>query len=88
MNTMDRGTILEHSRNFRLYNRVNSNFIDVLIEFCNKKGYPEHVEGLLQIINSSILGTNCIDLILQEFEKEYKLIQLTNLKTNKIIHIW
>lgn len=85
---MDRNTIIEHSRNFRLHNKLNSNFIEVLVEFCNRKGHPEYVKGLVEIINTSIVGTSCINSILEEFEKEYKLIQLVNLKTNKILHIW
>ena len=86
MNIMDRETILKHSKSIRLEHKVLPDFIEVLSSFCEKKGHPEHLQGLIQYINIPMIGQQCIQAILEEYEKEYRIIQLT--KNNQIITIW
>ena len=85
---MDRDTILKHSKSIRLHRSALPDFIEVLEDFCNKKAHPEHIQGLVQILNTPFIGEQAMDRILEEYEKEFKIIRLISLKTNQILNIW
>ena len=87
MSIMDRETILKHSRSIRLQNKVLPDFIELITVYCNKKEHPEHIQGLIQILNIPMIGQQCLNLILEEFEKEFHIIKLTKLQTNQLIDI-
>ena len=80
--------ILKHSKSIRLYNRLLPDFTEVLASFCEKKGFPQHLTGLIQCIKIPMIGQQCIQLILEEYEKEFNIIKLVNLNNNQIIDIW
>lgn len=86
---MDRNAILKHSRNIRINNKIESDFIELLEIFCNKKGHPEHLQSLIQLLNVPMIGNQCLMYILEEFEAEYKIIKLnlTQDKNSKVIYI-
>lgn len=82
---MDRDTILKHSKSIRLEHKVLPDFIEVLSDFCERKSHPEHLQGLIQCLNMPIIGQQCIQSVLEEYEKEYHILQLT--KNNHLITI-
>ena len=86
MNIMDRETILKHSKSIRLEHKVLPDFVEILSDFCERKHHPEHLQGLIQCLNIPMIGQQCIQTILEEYEKEYHIIQLT--KHNQLITIW
>lgn len=86
MNIMDRETILKHSKSIRLEHKILQDFIELLSDFCERKAHPEHLQGLIQCINTPMIGQQCVQIILEEYEKEFHIIQLT--KNNQIITIW
>lgn len=85
---MDRNYILNCAKVFYLEHKIDNDFIELLSDFCTKKEHPEHLQGLIQIINTPILNSQVIDNILTEYSKEFKIIKLVNLKTNQIINIY
>lgn len=85
---MDRETILKHSKSIRINNRILSDFVEILSDYCERKAHPEHLQGLIQIIQQPFIGQEALNLILEEYEKEYHIIRLVNLKNNTIIDIW
>lgn len=88
MNIMDRDTILKHIKSIRIEHKLYPDFTEVLAAFCERKQHPEHLQALIQVLNMPVIGQQAINLILEEYEREYKIIKLTNLKTNQIIDIW
>ena len=88
MSIMDRNIILKHSKSIRLEHKLLSDFTELLADFCERKAHPNHLQGLIQCINMPIIGQQCIQYILEEYEKEYNIIQLINLNNNQIIDIW
>lgn len=86
---MDRETILKHSKSIRLNRQILSDFTEILSDYCERKAHPEHLQGLIEIIQEEpFIGQEALNLILEEYEKEYHLIRLVNLKNNTIIDIW
>ena len=60
-------------------------FIDVISEFCNIKGHPEHLNKLIPLLQQPMIGEHIINLILEHFEREYTIIKLEKLNiTNNI----
>ena len=89
MSIMDRETILKHSKSIRLNHQILSDFTELLSDYCERKEHPEHLQGLIEIIQEEpFIGQEVLNLILEEYEKEYHLIRLVNLKNNTIIDIW
>lgn len=88
MNIMDRETVLKHSKSIRLEHKLLSDFTEILADFCERKGHPEHLQALIQVLNIPMIGQKCIQLILEEYEKEYEIIKLINQDTNQLIDIW
>lgn len=88
MNIMDRDIILKHSKSIWLNRIVLPDFIELISDICNKKGHSEHLQVLINSINIPMIGQEIIRLILEEYEKEYHIIKLINLKNNQIIDIW
>lgn len=76
---MDRNTILKHSKAIRLEHKILPDFIEVVSEFCNIKGHLEHINKLIPLLQQPIIGEQIINLILEYFEREYKLIKLEKL---------
>lgn len=76
---MDRDTILKHSKTIRLEHKLLPDFIEIISEFCNIKGYPEHFEKIIPLLQQPMIGEQIINLILEYFEREYKLIKLEKL---------
>ena len=87
MNIMDRETILKHSKSIRFNHQLLSDFTEILSDYCERKAHPEHLQGLIQIIQQPFIGREVLNLILEEYEKEYHLIRLVNLKNNTMIDI-
>ena len=85
---MDRNAILNYSKVFYLEHKIDQSFINLFNEFCIKKGHPEHLQPLIQAINIPMIGQEIIVKILEEYEKEFKIIKLIDLKTNKILNIY
>ena len=85
---MDRETILKHSKNIRLNHQILFDFTEILSDYCERKAHPEHLQRLIQIIQEPFIRQEVLNLILEEYEKEYHLIRLVNLKNNTIIDIW
>ena len=85
---MDRETILKHSKSIRLNYQILPDFTEVLSDYCERKAHPEHLQALIQVLNIPMIGQKCIQLILEEYEKEYKIIKITNQDTNQLIDIW
>lgn len=85
---MDRDTILKHSKSIRLHRTILPDFMEVIEDFCNKKAHPEHIQGLIQIINTPFIGDQVMNCILEEYEKEFHIIKLIKLQTNQLIDIW
>ena len=83
---MDRETILKHSKSIRLNYQILPDFTEVLSDYCERKAHPKHLQGLIQCLNVPMIGQQCIQAILEEYEKEYHIIQLT--KNNQLITIW
>lgn len=88
MNIMDRETVLKHSKSIRIEHKLLSDFTEILADFCEKKAHPEHLQALIQVLNIPVIGQECIQLILEEYEKEYEIIKITNQNTNQLIDIW
>ena len=88
MSIMDRDTILKHSKAIRLEHKLLPDFTEILSNYCEIKAHPEHLQGLIQIIQHPFIGQEVLNLILEEYEKEYHLIRLVNLNNNTIIDIW
>lgn len=88
MNIMDRETILKHSKSIRINHQILPDFIEILSDYCERKAHPEHLQGLIQIIQHPFIGQEALNLILEEYEKEFHIIRYTNLKTQQIINIW
>lgn len=85
---MDRNYILNCTKKFYLEHKIDDTFVELLNDFCIKKEHPEHLHGLIQIINMPMLNSQIIDKILIEYGKEFKIIKLVNLNTNQIINIY
>lgn len=85
---MDRETILKHSKSIRINHQILPDFIEILSDFCERKAHPEHLQGLIQIIQQPFIGQEVLNLILEEYEKEFHIIRYINLKTQQIIDIW
>ena len=81
MNTMDRETILKHSKSIRLDHRVLQDFTDVIVEFCTIKGHPEHLSAIIQLLQQPMIGEQIINEILEYFEKKFKIIKLERINT-------
>lgn len=88
MNIMDRETILKHSKSIRLNHQVLPDFIEILSDYCERKAHPEHLQGLIQIIQQPFIGQEALNLILEEYEKEFHIIRCIKLETQQIIDIW
>ena len=85
MNTMDRNTILKHSKSIRLKQEILPDFNDLIAEFCTIKGHPEHISVIIQLLPHHMIGDKIIDCILEYFEREYKIIKLEKLNTTNTI---
>lgn len=85
---MDRNNVLNYSKVFYLEYKINQDFINLFNDFCSKKAHPEHLQALIQAINIPMIGQEIIVKILEEYEKEFKIIKLIDLKTNKILNIY
>lgn len=85
---MDRETILKHSKSIRLKHTLLPDFIELLSDFCERKNHPEHIQGLIQIIQTPMIGQECLNFILEEYEKEFHIIKLGRLNNNELIDIW
>lgn len=85
---MDRETILKHSKSIRVNHQILSDFTELLSDYCERKAHPEYLQELIEIIQEPFIGQEVLNRILEEYEKEYHLIRLVNLKNNTIIDIW
>ena len=85
---MDRDAILKHSKSVRINNTLLPDIVNILEDFCKRQEHPEHLQGLIEILSFPIIGQQVLNTILEVYEKEFKLIRLTDLKTNRIIDIW
>jgi hypothetical protein len=85
---MDRETILKHSKGIRINYQILPDFVEILADICEKKKHPEHLKGLTEIIQQPIIGQEVIYRILEEYEKEYHIIHLIDLKNNTTLNIW
>lgn len=85
---MDRETVLKHSKSIRLKHTLLPDFIELLLDFCERKNHSEHIQGLIQIIQTPMIGQECLNFILEEYEKEYHIIKLGRLNNNELIDIW
>lgn len=80
---MDRNTILKHSKEIRLSQRLLPDFTELIVEFCTLKGHPEHINVVLQLLQQPMLGNQIITEVLEYFEKKYHIIKLEKLNTTK-----
>ena len=58
---MDREYILNCAKKFYLEHKIDDTFIELINAFCVKKEHPEHLQGLIQIINMPMLNGQIID---------------------------
>lgn len=85
---MNKETILKHSKSIRLNHQILPDFTELLSDYCERKAHPEYLQELIEIIQEPFIGQEVLNRILEEYEKEYHLIRLVNLKNNTIIDIW
>lgn len=85
---MDRDTILKHSKSVRLHNTLLPDIGEILEDFCKRREHPEYLQGLTQILGIPMIGQQVLNLILEEYEKEFHIIKLLKLQTNQLIDIW
>lgn len=76
---MDRETILKHSKTVRIDKKVLPDFVELVEKYCEVKQYPEHIPSLIQIIQSTSIGSEIVCTILEFFEKEYHIIRVEKL---------
>ena len=82
---MNRDTILKHSKAVRLHNSLMPDFTELIVEYCTIKGHSEHTSVVLQLLQQPMIGNEIINLVLEYFEKKYKIIKLEKLNTTNNI---
>ena len=83
---MDRDTILKHSKAIRIHSKVLPDFTELIVEYCTIKGHSEHISVVLQLLQQPMIGNEIINLVLEFFEKKYKIIRLE--KVNNTTNIF
>lgn len=76
---MDRDLILKCSKSIRLEHKLPQEFTNLIAEFCTIKGHSEHISGVIQLLQHSVVGNEIIYRILEYFEKEFHIIKLERL---------
>lgn len=78
---MNRETVLKHSKAVRIDKKVLPDFVELVEKYCEVKQHSEHTPSLIQIIQSTSIGSEIVRTILEFFEKEYHIIRVERLNT-------
>lgn len=88
MNTMDRETVLSHSKAIRIEHTLLPEFIDLLKEYCTIKGKGDKAEEATILLQIPMINTQVIECILEYFEAKYNIIKIEDINTKQLLNIY
>lgn len=88
MNTMDRETVLSHSKAIRIEHTLLPEFVELLKEYCTIMGKGEYADNAIYLLQIPMVNTQVIEYVLNYFEAKYNIIKIEDINTKQLLNIY